>query len=240
MRVDEATYMLEQAGDYTLPATELAWWNARDSKVERIRTGTIVFHVVDNPTARAGQSGEASMSGRDWRAPVVWILDHWLLCVAVLSALGALVWLASAAVRTVRRRIMQRRTAYLGSEAWSFAQLRAAAHDRNSAKVYFALLSWVGRFDPLAPNRSLDALKQAARDPALDREIASIETKLFAPQGSDSIAWSPRPLLRRVEIARRQLQRSPSTPTARRAPPDNLNPVAARQQILPQLRPVAR
>jgi hypothetical protein len=229
-RVDEATYMLEQAGDYTLPATELAWWYARDSKVERIRTGTIVFHVVDNPTARAGESGKASMSGRDWRAPVGWILDHWLLCVAVLSALGALVWLASAAVRT----------AYLGYEAWSFAQLRAAAHDRNSAKVYFALLSWVGRFDPLAPNRSLDALKQAARDPALDREIASIETKLFAPQGSDSIAWSPRPLLRRVEIARRQLQRSPSTPTARRALPDNLNPVAARQQILPQLRPVAR
>ena len=240
MRVDEATYMLQQAGDYTLPATELAWWNARDGKVERIRTGTIVLHVVDNPTSGAGESGEASTSGRDWRAPVDSILDHWLLCVAGLSALGALVWLASAAMRAVRQRAMQRRTAYLGSEAWSFAQLRAAAHDRDSAKVYFALLSWVERFDPLAPNSSLDALKQAAQDPALDREIASIETKLFAPQGSDSITWSPRPLLRRVEIARRQLQRSPSNRTARHALPDSLNPVTARQQILPQLRPVAR
>jgi hypothetical protein len=240
MRVDEATYMLEQAGDYTLPATELAWWNARDGKVERARTGTIVLHVVDNPAPRAGESGEASTSGRDWRAPVDWILDHWLLCVAVLAALGALVWLAPAAVRAARQRIMQRRTAYLGSEARSFAQLRAAAHNRNSAKVYFALLSWVERFDPLAPNRSLNALKRAARDPALDREIASIETKLFAPQGSKPFTWSPRPLLKRVAIARHHLQRPPSIRRARHALPDSLNPVAARQQILPQQRPVAR
>jgi len=36
--------MLEKPGDYTLPAIELAWWNVRDSKIERARADSIVLH----------------------------------------------------------------------------------------------------------------------------------------------------------------------------------------------------
>jgi hypothetical protein len=99
-----------------------------------------------------------------------------------LFALGALPWLAPLAVRTVRQSAAQRRSAYLNSEACWFAQLKAAGHDRNPAKAYFVLLNWLQRFEPLAPRGDLDALKQAAADPELDREIATIQTALFAPQ----------------------------------------------------------
>src|SRR5262249_39391496 len=44
-RVDEATYMLEKAGDFTLPAIEFAWWNVRDGKIERAHADAVVLHV---------------------------------------------------------------------------------------------------------------------------------------------------------------------------------------------------
>jgi hypothetical protein len=62
-RVDEATYMLQAAGEYALPALDIAWWNVRDSKVEHARADAVALHVADNPAlrtaARSTQAGPA-------------------------------------------------------------------------------------------------------------------------------------------------------------------------------------
>ena len=63
-RVDEATYMLEKPGNYTLPAIVLAWWNARDGKVERAQADAIVLHVADNPAAHTNVTAERGLSRR--------------------------------------------------------------------------------------------------------------------------------------------------------------------------------
>jgi hypothetical protein len=144
------------------------------------------------------------------------------------------------AVRAVRQSAAQRRRAYLNSEARWFAELKAAGHNRDPAKVYFALLNWLQRFEPLAPGGNLDALKQAAADPVLDREIANIETALFAPQSRTAPNWSPRRLLKRVSLVRRRLLRSAPAQLRQKILPDSLNPVMSRPQINPLRRPVAR
>lgn len=36
-RTDSAIYMLEAAGTVTLPALDVAWWNAKDQKIDRVR-----------------------------------------------------------------------------------------------------------------------------------------------------------------------------------------------------------
>ena len=231
---------LSGAGDYTLPAIDFAWWNARDGKVERARMDPIVLHVADNPAVHAGGGGEASAVGWDWRTPVEWIFDHWLLAAIALLALGIVAWFAPTAVHAIRRHIASRQNAYLASEAWSFAQLRAAGNDRDPKKVYFALLDWLKRFAPVAPSHSINALKQAAQDPALDREIASIESNLFAPKKDPPSAWSSRELLKRVSIARRRLLRSTSIGTVSNVLPKGLNPVTSSPQVSPLRRPVAR
>jgi hypothetical protein len=239
-RVDEATYMLQAAGEYTLPALDIAWWNVRDSKVEHAQVDPVVLHVANDPALRTGGAVDTSPIRVDWRSVFDWILDHLLISAIALIALGALLWLAPLAVRAVWQSAAQRRSAYLNSEARWFAELRAAGHNRDPAKVYFALLNWLQRFEPLAPGGNLDALKQAAADPELDREIANIETALFAPQSRTAPNWSPRRLLKRVSLARRRLLRSAPAQPRQKILPDSLNPVMSRPQINPLRRPVAR
>jgi hypothetical protein len=234
-RTDDGTYMLERAGDYTLPPIELAWWNVRDGKIERTRAGAITLHVADNPALHASAPGEAHARNWNWHAPVFWLLDHWLLTLIALLVVGAVAWFAPTGARVVRQRIAARHNASLASEAWSFDQLRAAVRGRDAEKTYFALLDWLGRF---APAHTVEALRQSARDPLLDREISAIETRLFGPQDAKSVAWSPRRLLKRVSVARRRLggRGAVADPTVL---PGELNP-SGRQRYPVVRRPVAR
>ena len=230
-RTDAATYMLQRAGDYTLPAIDFAWWNARDSKIERARGDAVMVHVADNPALQASAPGEPSGASWDWHAPVFWLLDHWLLTVIALLLAGAVTWFVPAAVREIRERMAARRSAYLASEAWSFAQLRSAIHGHDPQKAYFALLGWLDRLTP--------AQRQSARDPLLDREIDSIESNLFGPQNAGIAAWSPRRLLKRVTAARRRLRRSGAAVSAP-VLPAGLNPSVPQRQAGFARRPVAR
>jgi len=237
-RIDEATYILERAGDYTLPPIELAWWNARESKVERTRIDTVSVRVADNPALRAAvpNANATSWKGGDY---IDAIRDHWLLTTTVLALLAVVAWFAPAAIRSVDQHIVRKRTAYLASEECSFAQVRAASRSGDPTKVYFALLQWLQRFEPLGSGRNLDTLKKAARDPGLDQELASLEARLFSPQTED-VAWTARKLIKRVKIVRNRLLNSASAQAPRKALPDHLNPVVAPPQINPRWRPVAR
>jgi len=236
-RTDEATYMLQRAGDYTLPAIDIAWWNARDGKIEHARADAVALHVVDNPALPASAPAEGRARGWDWHAPVFWLLDHWLLTLIALLLAAAVAWFAPAAARNVRQRVAARRSAYLASEEWSFNQLRAAIHGHEPKKAYFALLDWLDRF---APARTIEALRQSARDPALDREISAIESSLFGPQDAKGVAWSPRRLLKNLTNARQRLIRPALTAATPPVLPADLNPIATRLSINPLSRPVAR
>jgi hypothetical protein len=198
----------------------------------------IVLHVVANPAVQVGDGAGAHVTAWNWRVLVEWIFDHWLIAALALLALGIVAWFAPTAVRAMRRHIARRRSAYLASEKWSFAQLRAGGDD--PAKVYFALLDWLKRFAPVAPDHSIEALKQAAQDPILDREIASIETTLYAPKKDAPARWSSRKVLKELGITRSRLLRSAATHRASTALPDGLNPVMSPPQANPLQRPVAR
>ena len=106
-------------------------------------------------------------------------------------------------------------------------------------KVYFALLDWLQRFEPLGPGRNLDTLRKAGKDPGLDQELASLEARLFSPQAED-VAWTARKLIKRVKIVRNRLLNSAPAQVPRKALPDHLNPVVAPPQINPRWRPIAR
>jgi len=239
-RIDQATYILERPGDYTLPPIELAWWNARDSKIERTHIDALKIYVADNPSLRAGTAPEESVPNRKWRDYIDVVRDNWLLAALVLLTLVVIVWFAPRAIRAIREYIARRQAAYLTSEAWSFAQLRAASRGGDHAKIYFALLDWLQRFEPLSPNHNLDALKKAARDPELDREMASLETHLFSPGAERGTPWTAHKLLRSVKAARHRLQGLGSAYVIPKVLPDHLNPVVAQPLIDPRWRPVAR
>ena len=180
MRVDSATYMLQRPGDYLLPAIDVGWWNVSAGKVELAHLDAVPLQVAADPAAQGALP--AGTTGVRWNrdAMIDAIADHWLLALLVLAALGVIGWFAPAAARTIAVWQRRRREAYQQSEAWSFRRLRRAAGSGDARIVYFAMLDWLQRFEPVAPDHTIHALKSAAGNAALDSEIGSIERQLFA------------------------------------------------------------
>ena len=222
-RTDSATYMLQRPGDYVLPAIDIRWWNVSTGKMELAHLDAVPLQVAANPAARGTFAAGATGVRWSWDAIVDFIAGHWFMAMLALTALAVIAWFAPSVARTMAARYRRRQEAYLESEAWSFHLFRRAAAGDDARTVYFAMLDWLQRFEPAAPDRTINALKRAAADPALDTEIGAIEQELFAPQRGVG-QWSSRRLLRRVSAARRSLQRRAAGSEVKRPLPQQLNP----------------
>jgi hypothetical protein len=234
-RVDSATYMLEKAGDYVLPAIDLDWWNAAENKIETAHLDAIKLQVAANPAASALP---ATGSGTRWRLRDLLdlVADHWLLMLLAAVALAALGLITPHATRWILARHRERHDAYLRSESFSFEQLRRAARSRDAKSMYFALLEWLQRFEPVAPSHTVRSFTTAARDAALDHDISAIEHELFTSNRGAAV-WSAHRLMRSISGARRRLQ-SHHARAARSDLPQHLNPVddrtlSARRRRIP-------
>lgn len=240
-RIDRATYMLERPGDYLLPAIEVAWWNVRDQKVERAQVDPVALHVAANPALAQGTSAVPS-GRRSWHASLDRLLDHWPLIALLLAILAAIAWMTPRAIQALCHWNERRREAYRASEACAFARVRSAARRGDASRTYADLVAWLERVGSLAPDHTVAALRRAARDPILDRQIAALEQSLFAPGATGgAVAWSPQTLLRRLTAARRHLQREKAVNTYQRSDLETaINPTARRVAASWLARPVAR
>ncbi len=230
-RIDAATYMIERPGEYSLPAIDIGWWNTGSGKIEQIHLDAIALSVAVNPAAGDAAAGGATGSSWTWRTLIAFAADHWLLLTSALVAIAGLAWIAPTVQRRAANALHHRRAAYLASEAWSFRQLRHAARRGGAQAVYFGLLGWLQRFEPIGYAGTVDALTSAAGDPALTQEINALRSELFASR-RDAENWSPHTLMRHVNSARRRLRKGSRHAHARQALPQEINPGAARSMAL--------
>lgn len=212
-RVDQATYILQHAGKFRVPAIDIAWWNVRDRNIEHATTDAVVFDVAKNP---ALQSRGESLSRRQI---ALFIAEHrWELMLIIISG-SACAWFARAAAVRLQNRIRRQCDAYRRSEAFAFSRFRAAARQGDPGKTYFGLLNWLERFEP---SMTLRTFRVAARDVELDHEIATIESQLFGSGVPIEARRSLTRLASRASVARRRLRQ---TAIAWRSPlPATLNP----------------
>jgi hypothetical protein len=218
-RTDSATYILQQAGDYALPAMDVRWWNAEHGRIETAHLDAVTMHVADNSRAQATGAGTAAARS-NWTAIVDLVADHWAAAILALVGLAALAWIIPRAGRAIANLNRQHRVSYLQSEQFYFDQLRRAARSGDAKASYFALLAWLQRFRPAC---TIETLKVTARDPALEEEVASLETRLFASQPT-AADWSPRRFIRHVGSARRSLRKESVHQETHSALPPRLNP----------------
>ncbi|MCP3460126.1 BatD family protein [Bradyrhizobium sp. CCGUVB23] len=222
-RVDSATYMLERAGEYSLPAIEIGWWSTANRKVERI-------HLDAVPLAVAASAGAMSQmpidrSGRAWTWSGIrdLVADHWLIALLAAVIAAGLGLVAPRVIRRIAADHRRRHEAYRRSEIFAFNRLRRAIRHRDARASYFALLEWLPHLNATPPSNTAGAFKAVAGDPVLDHQIGALESALFANR-RDPASWSPRQLLHHVAAARRSLR-----PRARRRDttglPQHLNPV---------------
>jgi hypothetical protein len=221
-RVDSATYMLEKPGDYLLPAIDVRWWNPADGRIETAHLDAVALQVAGNPTAQGTAAATEGGVRQSLNSSFEFVADHWLLTLIAVAILALLGWFAPRLTRAVALRRQQHREAWLQSESYFFERLRHAARRGDARAAYFALLDWLQRFEPTAPLHTVEAFKAVAQDPALDRQINSIERELFASDHNGA-AWSPHQLLDRVSAARRGLRRK-AVGGARASLPRQLNP----------------
>jgi BatD DUF11 like domain len=221
-RTDSATYILQQPGDYTLPAIDMRWWNAGGGRVDTAHLDAVTLQVAVNPAVQAAGAG-SSKARPSWSGLVDLIVDHWLFALLVAVVAAGLIWVAPGTARSIAAHHRRRRQAYLQSESFAFSRFSHAVRHRDAKAAYFAMLDWLPHVGATTPDHTIEAFKAAAADPALDREIDAIEAELFAAQG-DTGRWSRRQLLHRVNAARRKLRTRPGRGGNARLP-QQLNPV---------------
>lgn len=233
-RTDSATYILQRPGDYALPAIDVRWWNTDEERIETAHLDAVTMQVAANPAAETKGSAPAARS--NWTAFLDLVADHWIAAILTLAALTALAWLVPRAWRAIANLYRQHRASYLQSEQFYFDRLRRAARSGDAEASYFALLAWLQRFEPAG---TIDTLKVTVRDPALEQEVTSLETQLFAsqPTGAD---WSPRKFIRHVGSARRSLRKKSVEQEPHAALPSRLNPGSNRIPPRRQWRKPAR
>ncbi|MCP3397377.1 BatD family protein [Bradyrhizobium sp. CCGB20] len=202
-RVDSATYMVERAGDYLLPAADIGWWNVGSGKVEQAHLDAV---PVKGVAAAAGSTfAVGSNEERNWDRIADFVTDHWLTALLLAVVAAVLAWFAPRIARRAAMDFHRRHAAYLRSEAFAFRRLRRAIRHRDAGRSYFALLEWLPHVDAASPSLTARDFKAAARDPELDRQLGALERKLFASR-RDPARWSPRDLLRHVSAARHRLR----------------------------------
>lgn len=222
-RIDSATYMLEQAGDYSLPPVDISWWNVGSGKVEQAHLDAVPLRGIAAPGAVGSPPLNQSNQGWTWDGLVDFMFDHWLTMLLLVALVAGLALFVPRVVRRVAARLHRRRQTYLQSEAFAFSRLRRALRHRDARASYFALLEWLPHLDGRRSPRTTEALKAAAHDPDLDRELDAIESELFADRPAPA-RWSPPRLLRQLITARRALRPRARSRTMTGLPP-YLNPV---------------
>lgn len=219
-RTDSTTYILQRAGEYVLPAIDVRWWNVAEGRIETAHLDSVTMQVAVNPAVQtAGANAPARRS--NWAAIGDFVLDHWIGAILALAGLAVLGWIVPRGARAIATHYRRHRLAYLHSEQFSFDRLRHVVRSGDARQSYFALLEWLQRFGPAG---SVTALKAAARDPVLERELTSLEAQLFACQPNSTADWSPRRFSRHIGSARRSLRKESIRREALTALPTQLNP----------------
>ena len=105
-RTDSATYILQRAGSYVLPAVDVRWWNADEGRVETAHLEAVTMQVAVSPAAEAVSAipGER----RNWIAVVEPVADHWIAAILALAALVTVCWIVPPAARAFAARRRRR------------------------------------------------------------------------------------------------------------------------------------
>ena len=152
-RIEQATFVAEEEGDYTLPAVEISWWDVDEEKLAVARLTAIELRVDPNPEALAAiplpdedPLEEGAESSQRRRVSLIGILRQWGPPLALLLVLG---WIGRALARrylpAIRQRLEAARERQRESESAAFAELKRVADSGDAKATWNAWSAWLDR-----------------------------------------------------------------------------------------------
>lgn len=194
-RVDAATYVVQEAGRYELPAASIQWW---DTRADQLRTATVpavAFTASVNPDHRP----ELALPAEEIASRRGQQIVRTGLLIGTALIVGLCVWVVVPYVRrgaqSVTERRAERRKRYEASEEWAFARLREAAPSGDAPAVYAAFVCWSQRF---RPGGTIADLCRTAVEPDLAKQCDALQEHLFGAGGP----WSGPALVADVQRVR--------------------------------------
>lgn len=183
--VQTITYLMEKAGDFTMPEIAVSFWNPYTAKIETRSTGNVKIHVNDNPNlgilTTLKDSLDATMTtsknADQTKKPFLILGMHWYTFAGVAIIGIALLSIVFRIIKYLYRIICSKREKYLNSEEYAFRKLMQSKETPQSFLP--ALYKW---WDQLRdkPSSSLGA--------SLDQEGDFENSKTFKQYFSNAIA----------------------------------------------------
>lgn len=145
MREDVATYVVEQTGQYRLPAIQLTWWDANSGQSKVVTVPDIELTAqASSYQAPFSISEDLHALGQQAR---ITLAGHWLMLTSAAALVVLLVWLVRTRLRGLWRYVQQwresRRLARLNSPAYALrlARTQLRQHPMELGGLYL----WVRR-----------------------------------------------------------------------------------------------
>lgn len=209
-RVEAATYVMLEEGDFELPALEISWWDLTRNRLRRSTVPAVRFHVRPNPdyaaefalpVARDTLAAEAAPGAPPGYRRMLAVIVAVLVGLIVLLGLGRR-FAPQAAVRFEAWRLRRRE-----SEVAYFARFRRACRTGEPQQAMRQLIAWLDRATPQDQTPTLSGLARAAADSDLDSALAELEERLYAASSPrTATSWNGARLYRAVRRHRGQVK----------------------------------
>ncbi|WP_166366940.1 BatD family protein [Pseudomonas akapageensis] len=145
-RIDSASYRIEHAGHFNLPALQVRWWDSTANEARTANLPAISFEASANVDYRPPFSITADLQALGQRTRVH-LARHWLMLAGGLIALGLLAWLGRPLYQRLRsawqRRRAQRQARWLASAEYAWQQVPGQLDARPAELT--ALYLWARR-----------------------------------------------------------------------------------------------
>ena len=228
-RVETVTYVAREAGSYSLPPVELAWWDLDAGALRRETLPPLAFEVLPGEASVEfalgvdddEEEGAAGHGDESKQLSLTALLRRWAVPLAVVLIVGLVLRRAARATGFSLGRLKAHWQAREQSEGAYFRRFRRAANSGDPRATVRTLAAWLDRCHTGPGAATFRTFAANASDPELAREAAALDATLFVADPTPS-PWSGRPLAERVGRARRR----PDAGRAQTAPTDlgSLNP----------------
>ena len=206
-RVDKIAYVATKAGNITLPALEISWWNTQTEQLQTTRLPKRTFKVLTavsatpsddaidknafvappNVPAESAATGSAIGAGLNEKANYWWILSSAILSL-LLVLLCALWWRTRQQLKAIQHRLDSNGTIPQGrtnegpfDEQLAFKQLQQACDNQSPTEIWNALIHWGVQYWRTDEVRSSEQIiRRLAGDSALPNIIRKLDRAIFS------------------------------------------------------------